>query len=142
METVQLGEKRLREKKKMKHCNGSCDSMVPPLLSRRRLIVNGRPLGCRNTPSGPFSCSGRSRDYCQGIRACRKAGTPQPIHGKLASYFHHPKQEERKKNSIWYTWLKKSGGYSSHFRYNIYQSSHPESLLFPSLFSCHWLIFK
>lgn len=32
---------------------GSCSSTVSPPLSRRGLIVNGRPLGCGNTPSGP-----------------------------------------------------------------------------------------
>lgn len=69
--------------KKMKQCDGSCDSTVPPLLSRRRLIVNGRPLGCGNTPSGPYPCSGKSKDYCQGIRACRKASPPLPFPNPL-----------------------------------------------------------
>lgn len=55
-------------RKKMKWCESSCDSMVPPLLSKR-WIVNRRPLGCENTPSGPYPCSGKNGDYCQGIRA-------------------------------------------------------------------------
>lgn len=71
------------EIKKIKQYDGSCDSTVPPLLSRRRLIVNGRPLGCGNTPSGPYPCSGKSRDYCQGIRACRKASPPRPFPNPL-----------------------------------------------------------
>lgn len=68
------------DKKKMKRCDGSCDSTVPPLLSRRRLIVNERPLGCGNTPSGPYPCSGKSRDYCQGISLSQSKPSPSIIH--------------------------------------------------------------
>lgn len=35
------------------------------LHPRRRLIVNERPLGCGNTPSGPYSSSGKSEEYWQ-----------------------------------------------------------------------------
>lgn len=93
-----------RGKKKWKECNGSCDSTVPPLLSRRRLIVNGRPLGCGNTPSGPYPCSGKSRDYCQGIRACHSASPPLPLPNPLNLTF-ITKIIKKKKNTgcVWRT---------------------------------------
>lgn len=35
------GSRGYKKKKKRNQCDGSCDSTVPQLLSRRRLIVNG-----------------------------------------------------------------------------------------------------